>query len=65
MVEYRAILSINNSISDIVYFENLFEPEVVSGDTSVTPEVEIDEEEIKEIIEDALTGETNIDISTN
>jgi hypothetical protein len=65
MVEYRAILSINNLISDIVYFENLFEPEVVSGDTSVTPEVEIDEEEIKEIIEDALTGETNIDISTN
>jgi hypothetical protein len=65
MVEYRAILSINNLISDIVYFENLFEPEVISGDTSVTPEVEIDEEEIKEIIEDALTGETNIDISTN
>lgn len=65
MVEYRAILSINNSISDIVYFENLFEPEVVSGDTSVTPEVEVDKEEIKEIIEDVLIGQTNIDISTN
>lgn len=54
MVEYRAILSINNLISNIVYFENLFEPEVVSGDTSITPETETNEEEVKNIIEDVL-----------